>query len=81
LELLEKFVACPMHTKHNQMPKTWEAGINNYFEKGMNLLFAFFKRNKSSEKRLFPLLGILQFCYLLGLVIKGELLLLLLLLL
>jgi len=21
------------YKKHNQMPKTWEAGINNYFEK------------------------------------------------
>ncbi len=60
-----------MHTKHNQMPKTWEAGINNYFEKEW-ISCLLFKRNKSSEKRLFHFLELLQVCYLLGLVIKGD---------
>ncbi len=51
LELLEKLLHCPMHTKHNQMPKTWEAPINNYFEKEW-ISCLLFKRNKSSEKRI-----------------------------
>ncbi len=36
----------------------------------MNFLFAFQKKQKFSEET-FSLLGFVQFCYLLGLVIKG----------